>query len=706
MVQCNPTETNKEKTKKSIDLSIIPISSQKQPFKEWKGSQKTVPDYETWYTHYLNNGYIGIICGEVSLNLEALDFDLKNDPTKTIEKQFRFLIPEELFKRLIVVKTPSGGYHYIYRCPKTKIDGNLQLAWHTDGTIIIETRGEGGYLASHVSEYQVIQGTFDILRMTWEIPEITPQEREFLLETARSLNRNLKQTKPFTYKDPAITRFNEEFDIIPVFEKHNWSVVEEDGDKILLLRERSTAHHSGTYFKNDGLFFCFSTSTLFEPKKAYNHFQVIQELEGNKDYKTTVRLLAGYGYATASTTHNEKVKVSDQQIAEYLNNNGVKLDEFLQEITINGKLIEEIDNNTLYINMNQHFGVDVSRSRFENIMKSHLVEKFHPILAFIEKHKDRNPSGIIEQWVDCMVLKNPDVDRSVILHFVKKWYVGMVAQALDGEYPNEFFLSFTSTNQGIGKTTLLRKYTLPVELQLYRKEVSISDDEDFKVIMSQALLIIDDEMDGRTLNEDKTFKAILSRRELPLRRKYDRRISNMVRRCSFAGCGNQVNIVRERQNRRIIPIEVADIDKVKLAQVDLTDLFMEAYYLYRSGFTYSYNGTDSDKIKHLAGDYHLKSDLDEIIDECIDNPTGADDEHPVSSIQIINALNYKYTQMTRRISVPVIGKILADRGIQTKRVTLKGQKFTRYLIGKSSSIIKTINDLDSANNNPISGFGK
>lgn len=229
MVQCDLITKNETNNPASIDLSIIPISSQKQPFKEWKGSQKTVPDYDTWYSHYLNKGYIGIICGLVSLNLEGLDFDLKNDPTKTIEQQFRSRIPEDLLRRLIVVKTPSGGYHYIYRCPGTKIDGNLQLAWHTDGTIIIETRGEGGYLATHVSDYQVIQGTFDVLRMTWDIPEITPQEREFLLETARSLNRNLKQTKPFSYKDPAITRFNEEFDIIPVFEKHNWSVVEEDG---------------------------------------------------------------------------------------------------------------------------------------------------------------------------------------------------------------------------------------------------------------------------------------------------------------------------------------------------------------------------------------------------------------------------------------------------------------------------------------------
>ena len=87
-------------------------------------------------------------------------------------------------------------------------------------------------------------------------------------------------------------------------------------------------------------------------------------------------------------------------------------------------------------------------------------------------------------------------------------------------------------------------YTLPKELHNYRKEHSLSFDDDFKVLMSQSILIVDDEMDGRTYEADKTFKNILSNSNLTTRRKYDRRISTLRRRCSFAGSGNNLFVVR------------------------------------------------------------------------------------------------------------------------------------------------------------------
>jgi hypothetical protein len=62
------------------DLSIIPVSTQKTPFSAWKLYQKEYAPYKQWREHYCNGGFIGIICGEISNNLECIDIDLKNDP--------------------------------------------------------------------------------------------------------------------------------------------------------------------------------------------------------------------------------------------------------------------------------------------------------------------------------------------------------------------------------------------------------------------------------------------------------------------------------------------------------------------------------------------------------------------------------------------------------------------------------------------------
>lgn len=683
-------------SQKDFTLSIIPVSSSKTPFKNWKEYQHTIAPISDWYSHYINSGTIGIITGKVSGNLECIDIDVKNDPNETIMDEYKKMIPEYLYNKLIVQTTPNGGFHLIYRCPSVIIEGNQKLALHTNKEVIIETRGEGGYMCTSKTRNKIIQGDLDLENFNGEIPQITTDERNLLLETARSLTRYFPSIKevsdhgnnPYTYKNPAINRFNNDYEIIDLFQKHDWTVTNEDEEKYFLLRDGSSAKHSGYYFKETKVFFCFSSSTNFKTDKPYNHFQVLQVLEGEGDYKKTLRLLPSYGFEITE----KKDKITTEDIAKYLNDYGVRYDEFIQDITLYGDVIEEMDYNTLFINMKTYFNSDIPRSKFEEVIKSHYIEKFHPVLNFIEQHKDRNPEGTFEKWFNCILLMNPNVDRDVVLYFIKKWYVGMIAQALDGEFPNEFFVSFLSTKTGIGKTTLLRKYTLPQPLQRYCSEHSLSFDDDFKVIMSQTLLIVDDEMDGRTYETDKTFKTVLSTKTLTTRRKYDRRISNIKRRCSFAGSGNNLNIVREQQNRRIVPIEVADIDKENLPFVDLTDLFMEAYNLYKSGFQYSYVYDDSLKLKNIFGEYLQKTDIDLILDEYIEFPESSEEEHYLPALEMVKTLGSLFPMFSKWISNITIGKMMNDRGFKTKRVGKS--KTTTYVISKKSKIVAEINRIE------------
>jgi len=292
--------------------------------------------------------------------------------------------------------------------------------------------------------------------------------------------------------------------------------------------------------------------------------------------------------------------------------------------------------------------------------------------------------------MDCIELRNKTIDKAIVTNFIKKWYVGMIAQALDGEYPNEFFLTLLSVEQGIGKTTLLRNYTLPKELQGYRKEHSLSFDDDFKVLMAQALLIVDDEMDGRSYEMDKTFKTVLSTKELTTRRKYDRRISTIKRRCSFAGSGNNLTVVREQQNRRIIPVEIQKIYFDRLSTIDYIDLFMEAYNLFAGGYIYSYQRGDMTLLKHIYDDYVQKSDVDYILDEYLQLPETIGDFYFISNLDIVTSLSNKFPMFSKRINVPNIGKLMSERGYESQR---KGKaKVSCYGISKSSRIIQLLGD--------------
>jgi hypothetical protein len=717
-LQCDFKESdNKKNDNQATGLSIIPVLSNKIPFKPWAKYQREIAPISEWYSHFKNQGTIGIIAGKISGNLECIDIDIKNDPQKTIITEFADLIPKDLYCKLIIQTTPSGGQHYIYRCPEATIDKNLKLALHSNKEVILETRGEGGYFCTSKINNIIIQGKFDLENLNVEIPVITAEERKFLLETARSLTRykptksakssknnsekSSKNGNPFVYSEPAINDFNNKYCIIELFTKHGWTVVNEDEQKYYLLRSGSSAQHSGYYNKDSKTFTCFSTSTEFKPEKPYNNFQILQVLEGKDDYKTTLRLLPKYGFQI----ERKSDKISADDIAGYLNGLDVRYDGFIQDLTLNGKIIEELDNNTLYIDLKKHFEKEIPRSRFEEIIKSHYITTINPILDFIEKNKDRHPVGTFEKWLDCIVLRNKNIDKSYVLHFFKKWYVGMIAQALDGEFPNEFFLTLISNEQGIGKTTLLRNYTLPKELHNYRKEHSLSFDDDFKVLMSQALLIIDDEMDGRTYDADKTFKTVLSNKELTMRRKYDRRISTIKRRCSFAGSGNNLYVVREQQNRRIIPIEIQKIHFDKLAQIDYTDLFMEAYNLFNGGYQYSYQRDDMNKLGHIYDDYVQKSDVDYILDEYLNHPETLGDIFNITNLDIVTCLANKFPIFSKRINVPTIGKLMNERGFDSIR---KGKtRISCYVISKQSRIIELLgNDSQSLRLNYGKFIGK
>lgn len=683
----------------NLGLSIIPVSSKKKPIGEWKQYQQIIPPNSYWHKHYINEGTVGIITGKVSGNLECIDVDVKNDPTKAIWKDYINLIPSELLARFITQSTPNNGFHLIYRCPEATIDGNQQLAWHTNKAVIIETRSEGGYFCTNSINNEIIRGKFDLANLEVEIPIITAKERDFLLETARSLtryfpsgktssyrtNNNDKTStdgKKFSYSEPAINAFNDSFDITKLFTKHGWSIVKEDDEKLYLLRNGSSAAHSGYYFKATKTFFCFSSSSDFKPEKPYNHFQILQVLEGKNDYKSTLKLLPSYGFSL----ENKREAITSDSIAEYLNSIDVKYDSFIQDLTLKGKIIEEMDYNTIFIDLKKHFEKEVARTRFEETIKSHYITTINPIQDFIDANIDRQPVGTFKKWLDCIELKNKTIDKSTVLHFLKKWYVGIIAQALDsgGEFPNEFFLCLLSTEQGLGKSTLLRNYTLPKELQVYRKEHALSFDDDFKVLMSQSLLIVDDEMDSRTYEMDKTFKNVLSTQELTMRRKYDRRISTIKRRCSFAGSGNNLFIIRELQNRRIIPIEIEKIYYDRLEQVDYTDLFMEAYQLWKEGFQYSYQRSDMELLQQLHQDYLQLSDVDLLMDKYFELPKSNEDQYHISNLEIVTTLSTKFPMFSKRINVPTIGKLMSERGFESLRFGKK--RITTYIVSKRSKI--------------------
>ena len=301
-------------------LSVIPTKEDKTPAIAWKKYQTEIIKTEE-IDSLFNSPGLGIICGAISSNLEVIDIDVKHDTTGSLWDELRGLIEDnlpEVYNSLVIAQTKSGGYHIYYRC--SEIAGNLKLAVKENKEVLVETRGEGGYIIAPPSPgYKYIQGE------PTNIPTITTEEREILFSISKSFNQ---LPEPIAIKAPTANYnsslsslspfidYNQRGDIIGLLESHGWRVVNQRGENINLLRPGNTdSKSSGGFHITKKVLNIFSSSTLFEPGKGYNPSSVFAHLECNGDTKEAYKKLLSLGYGEAfknipAPVETEKIKVS------------------------------------------------------------------------------------------------------------------------------------------------------------------------------------------------------------------------------------------------------------------------------------------------------------------------------------------------------------------------------------------------------------
>jgi Bifunctional DNA primase/polymerase, N-terminal len=298
-------------------LQFIPVNDKKCPtIKNWQKSKAK---------HILDSYSVGLVCGEISGNLEVIDFDLKNlnDVNFPLMTKFKEKIKEldsELMNLMTIQKTKSGGFHFLYRC--SKICGNIKLANVFPNKVIIETRGEGGQIVVAPSDgYKFIFGDLKTIKT------ITEEQREILLSTAMSFNEVIEEKQitaveraELKKEDSPFIDYNNRADIISLLEKHGWSNATKKGSKTHLKRPgNTTAEFSGNYDEEKKWFSVFTTSTEFDPNKAYQPYAVYTILECNGDYSLAAKQLLKQGYGnynkpTIPKDNNQDYKKSPSKI--------------------------------------------------------------------------------------------------------------------------------------------------------------------------------------------------------------------------------------------------------------------------------------------------------------------------------------------------------------------------------------------------------
>ena len=328
---------------RNAGLSFLPIradGSKRPAIDEWKSFQTRIPTDEE-AERMFGNGYgIALVCGKVSGGLEVIDHE--NKPEAKYADFIGRLIErgaEELLKKLVIVQTPNGGRHLLFRVMEPSRNEKLALKQKTvededaNKRTLIEVKAEGGYVVTvgspaecHPTKrpYTLIRGSFST------IPLITAQERQILIDTAREFNQDHKPPKNVIVGPSGETRVNvdkrpgDDFNL-----RGDWKkILEPFGCTLVSIRGpehrwRTPGKHSHstsaiTGFGGTDLLYVFSPGDLpLEPDTAYNKFSAYTFLNHSGDFSAAAKELAAqsYGHSGANPFVVSSDVVNDQSSA-------------------------------------------------------------------------------------------------------------------------------------------------------------------------------------------------------------------------------------------------------------------------------------------------------------------------------------------------------------------------------------------------------
>ena len=306
-------------------ISIIPVRDKddehrkaKTPFgTSWKEFQTRCATEGELYSameHY-DTTAVAIVSGVVSGNLECIDVDTKYYPgiDATLLADINKFYPT-LFPRLRIHKTPSGGFHILYRILEHAPDGNIKLAGRmkTDAELeserglgkknpvksvnFLETRGEGGYFLCPPSLGYSVHQENPIPLLTWE-------ERCSLINLCRSYDEVVKlapapratKAQDSIYTTNPFEDYNFRCDPVQLMESQGWSFLKENNRFIWFTRPGKDKGVSASFNREKRVFMVFTSSTDLEPR-GYNPATLFAEFSHGGDKKKAFRELTEMGY--------------------------------------------------------------------------------------------------------------------------------------------------------------------------------------------------------------------------------------------------------------------------------------------------------------------------------------------------------------------------------------------------------------------------
>jgi hypothetical protein len=284
-------------------------------------------------------------------------------------------------------------------------------------------------------------------------------------------------------------------------------------------------------------------------------------------------------------------------------------------------------------------GQPIPIQMFHILINSDFSPVYNPFISYKESLKE--PDGTtdyIKQLSDTVKTEND-------LHFAfcfKKWFVGYAVALVEDDIVNQTVIVLVG-KQGGGKTTWMKRLVPPTLSNYLGTAALQTDSKDTAIQLSECCLIILDEMENLNRKDISSFKEMITRPRMRIRRPYGRNYDNLMHRASFIAAVNSKQILTDPTgSRRFLCHEVKEIDYFH--KVDIDAAFAQAYALYKEGFQYWFDQDEIEELTKHNDDFMSKSVEEELIEIWLRPVTREewDNRHKYA-----NALNYHLMNATQ-----------------------------------------------------------
>lgn len=316
--------------------------------------------------------------------------------------------------------------------------------------------------------------------------------------------------------------------------------------------------------------------------------------------------------------------------------------------------------NTILTEIRENFIPSFSATDLQMIVDSDFTPAYNPIDEFFQSLPIWDTKNDYINELAKLVKPTPgqygDNQDSFLIWglYLQKWLVATVA-TMQGKGINHTCLTLLGPH-GIGKTTFLYKLC-PIDYLVYVGAINPAD-KDSKILYTEKILIILDELEATTKFELAQLKSNMTLPSITVRRPYARRAEELPRRASFGACANDIQVLADiTGSRRWLCVQCDDINYMGVTPELINGAYSQALYLLNNGYKYWFSGDEIAFLERTNERFYISSPEEEALLKLFSpvpfNDVFADYK---TNTEILKSLNNEYPSI--KFSTKKLGQAL------------------------------------------------